>query len=156
MHGIRSIHGTPVCARIPKKTGVYFFLDKKGSVLYVGKAIDIRNRIRSHYRETANPAKTKLLKETRSIRWELTDSEPEALIREAELIKKLKPRYNVLLRDDKNYLYVGFTRESFPKVFITHQMQTQESRILNLESRKKPPKIPTAKSRFKILNSKFI
>ena len=92
----------------------------------------------------------------RSIRWELTDSEPEALIREAELIKKLKPRYNVLLRDDKNYLYVGFTRESFPKVFITHQMQTQESRILNLESRKKPPKIPTAKSRFKILNSKFI
>ena len=108
---------------VSKKTGVYFFLDRNGKLLYIGKAVNIQNRIRSHFanKDTTSPAKAKLLKETRSIRWELCSSEPEALIREAELIKKLKPRYNVLLRDDKNYLFVGITKEKFPKVFLTHQ-----------------------------------
>src|SRR3989338_5328523 len=143
-------------AKIPKRTGVYIFSDAKGIPLYVGKAVNIRNRIRSDYRETSNPAKAMLLKQARGISWEFAGSEPEALIREAALIKKLKPRYNVLLRDDKNYLYVGFTRESFPKVFVTHKKKTKKSRIFNLESRKKPPKIPTSKFGFKILSSKFI
>ncbi|MDO8558404.1 MAG: GIY-YIG nuclease family protein [bacterium] len=110
----------------PKNTGVYFFLSRAGKALYIGKAIDIRTRLRSHFAnaDTANPAKAKLLKETCAVRWELCDSEPEALIREAELIKKLKPRFNILLRDDKNYFFVAITKEPFPKVFLTHQPST--------------------------------
>ncbi|MDP3963105.1 MAG: GIY-YIG nuclease family protein [bacterium] len=110
----------------PAQTGVYRFLDRNNKTLYVGKAINIRSRLRSHFADpdTVNPAKAQLLRQTRDITWELCASEPEALIREAELIKKLKPRFNILLRDDKNYFYVAFTKEPFPKVFLTHQPTT--------------------------------
>lgn len=119
-------------ANAPLKTGVYLFLNRRGQALYVGKAINIRQRLKSHLADagSAAPAKVKLLAQTRDIRWEVLLSEPEALIREAALIKKLKPPFNILLRDDKNYLSVGFTKEPFPKIFLTHQpLQGQNSKI---------------------------
>ena len=96
---------------IPNLPGVYFFRNALCKIIYIGKAANLRARLRSRA----------LPKETKSISWEILGSETEALIREAELIKKHLPKYNVLMRDDKQYFYVGFTKEKFPKIFITHQ-----------------------------------
>ena len=114
--------------QIPQNPGVYFF-SAKSEILYIGKAANLRARIGSYLRfEAVEPPLggstaqlTALLKEAESLSWEILNSETEALIREAELIKKYRPKYNVLMRDDKQYFFVGFTKEKFPKIFITHQ-----------------------------------
>lgn len=106
--------------QIPAKTGVYLFKDSKGNVLYVGKAVNIRERIKSHLKST-NPKITELINSADSLEYIILDSEAEALLKEAELIKKFDPIFNQLLRDDTQYFFVGFTKEKFPKVFITHQ-----------------------------------
>ena len=84
---------------LPPEPGVYLFYDKKKRLLYIGKAVHLRSRVRSYFspnRETFNAARAKMIAEIADVKWERAASEPEALIREAELIKKLKPRYNVL------------------------------------------------------------
>ncbi len=105
--------------KIPQLPGVYFFKDNRGKTLYIGKAANLRARLRSRV----------LPKETKSISWEVLNSEVEALIREAELIKKHLPKYNVLMRDDKQYFYVGFSKEKFQKIFITHQKNREADYI---------------------------
>ena len=97
--------------QIPQNPGVYFFKSASGEIVYIGKAANLRARLQSRILPT----------KTKSISWEVLGSEVEALIREAELIKKYLPKYNVLMRDDKQYFFVGFTKEKFPKIFITHQ-----------------------------------
>jgi len=103
----------------PKDPGVYIF--RAGSqVLYVGKAANLRARLKSYLKIT--DVKTESLhEETSRLEYIILRSEIEALIEEARLIKSLKPKYNVLLSDDKSYNYVAFTKEKFPKVFITHK-----------------------------------
>lgn len=114
--------------QIPQNPGIYFF--KKGEkILYIGKAANLQARLRYYFnfKEVWRPCVRPtskiliLLREAASLSWEILGSEAEALIREAELIKKYRPKYNVLMRDDKQYFYVGFTREKFPKIFVTHQ-----------------------------------
>ncbi len=105
--------------QIPQNSGVYFFKNAYGKILYIGKAANLRARLRSRI----------LPKEIGAISWEVLRSEAEALIREAELIKKYRPKYNVLMRDDKQYFYVGFSKEKFPKIFITHQKQRRADYI---------------------------
>jgi len=98
-------------SRPPKATGVYAF--KKGKkFLYIGKAVNIRSRIKQH---------KELLHLVEQPGYIKTGSEEEALLLEAKLIKKYQPKYNVDWKDDKNYFYVGVTKEAFPRVFITHQ-----------------------------------
>ncbi|OGF48971.1 hypothetical protein A3G55_00850 [Candidatus Giovannonibacteria bacterium RIFCSPLOWO2_12_FULL_44_25] len=115
--------------RIPQNPGVYFFRSASqrsaGKILYIGKAANLRARLNFYLRlqKEAPPKLTALLKEASEINWEILGSEAEALIREAELIKKYRPKYNVLMRDDKQYFYVGFSKEKFPKIFVTHQPQ---------------------------------
>jgi excinuclease ABC subunit C len=105
---------------IPETTGVYIFEER--SPFYIGKAINLRKRIRSHFYN--NSPKSKIFKEkTSKISFIETDSEIEALILESKLIKKHRPKYNVIWRDDKNYFYVGMTKEDFPRIFITHQKE---------------------------------
>ena len=108
---------------IPSHPGVYFFKGPKGEILYVGKAVNLRQRLGSYFRESTlhTPAKIKMLEEATDITWRETESEIEALITEAFLIKRHRPRYNILMRDDKNYYFVAFTKENFPRVFLTHQ-----------------------------------
>ncbi|MBI2582732.1 excinuclease ABC subunit UvrC [Candidatus Azambacteria bacterium] len=123
-------------ARAPKAPGVYFFKDKGGEVIYIGKASRIRDRLRSHFAaDYRYPGKVQMIGETKTIEWIKTDSEIDALILEASLIKKNRPKYNVLFRDDKNYFFVGITKEEYPKVFITHQLRIkkQEFRIKKVE-----------------------
>lgn len=98
-------------SQLPKGSGVYFF--KRGKeFLYIGKAASLRERIKQHQ---------ELLNKVKQLGYIKTDSETEALLLEAKLIKKYRPKYNVMWRDDKNYFYVGITREEFPRVFVTHQ-----------------------------------
>jgi len=126
-------------SRIPQNPGVYFFR-KDSNILYIGKAANLRARLRSYFnlkdvkRRRFPPGRPTskilaLLNEAQSLSWEILNSETEALIREAELIKKYRPKYNVLMRDDKNYFYVGFTKEKFPKIFITHQTKNNANYI---------------------------
>ena len=106
---------------VPPKSGVYIFKNSRGVPIYIGKANNLRSRIKSYFAKNV-PIKTKvLIDKTANFSWEVLGSEIDALIREAELIKQYRPKYNILMRDDKQYLYVGFTREEYPKIVITHQ-----------------------------------
>src|SRR3989338_2993728 len=92
-------------AKIPHSPGIYLFKDKSGGVIYVGKSGNLKNRVRSYFSSNVkffNAAKQKMLSEIADLAILRTDSEIEALIKESELIKKLKPKYNVLMRDSKN------------------------------------------------------
>lgn len=111
---------------IPQTAGVYFFKDKKGIILYIGKAKNIKVRLGSYFRKSSphTPAKKKMLLASRTISWQKTDNDIEALILEASLIKKLKPKYNIVMRDDKNYFFVVFSADKYPKISITHQPMT--------------------------------
>jgi len=115
---------------LPHKPGVYLMHNVRGRVIYVGKAIDLANRVRSYFHASAQEdSKTRrLVGEIDDLEWILTDSEVEALILEANLIKKYRPRYNVRLKDDKRYPYLKVTHEDFPKVLITRQMQRDGGR----------------------------
>ena len=105
--------------KLPKTFGVYAF--KKGAkFFYVGKAANIKERVKQH---------KDLLGLAKEIGYIKTNSEIEALILEAKLIKKIQPKYNVLWRDDKNYFYVAITKESFPRVFITHQLKIKNCKL---------------------------
>ena len=105
---------------LPPKPGVYFFKDNRGKALYAGKALNLKNRVLS-YLKTKDVRLKKMLEKARSLSYKTTDSEIEALISESQFIKKLKPKYNIVLRDDKQYFFVGFTQEKFPHIFIGHQ-----------------------------------
>ncbi len=108
--------------KFPKNSGVYFFRDKNRRVLYTGKAANLKNRLNSYFNKNlGNPRLHKMLETAKGVDWQETDSEIEALILESQLIKKYRPPFNVMLRDDKQYFFVGFTKERFPKLIITHQ-----------------------------------
>ena len=106
--------------KLPTTSGVYLFKNRK-AVLYIGKANNLRSRIRNYFGQDVPIKVRNLLEEATKLEVKLTDSEPEALILEAQLIKKHQPKYNVIFRDDKNYFFVGFTKEKYPRVFLTHQ-----------------------------------
>ncbi len=106
--------------RAPNTPGVYAF--QKGSAqLYIGKAVNLKKRVASYFRKNISGKTRELLKEATKLDWIETASEIEAFLKEAELIKKYRPKYNILMRDDKNYFYVGITQEQFPRIFLTHQ-----------------------------------
>lgn len=101
---------------IPRKSGVYIFKSHSGSVLYVGKAIDLYSRVSSYFSKDL-PIKTAILvSKISKVETIVVESELEALILEANLIKKYLPPFNIRLTDDKDYLYIGITKEDFPKV----------------------------------------
>lgn len=106
-------------AAVPTTPGVYFFRDVKNNLLYVGKAKVLRTRVRSYFRPQAvlEPPKQHMVKQITSIETVSCDTETEALILEANLIRQHKPPYNVVLTDDKYYLFIKITREKFPRVF---------------------------------------
>ncbi len=108
--------------KAPLDPGIYFFRGEGDKILYVGKARNLRGRLLS-YADLARqePAKLRMLREAVRIEWTVLESEIEALIEEAIAIKQFKPPYNILFRDDKQYLYVAFTAGPFPYLFFTHQ-----------------------------------
>jgi excinuclease ABC subunit C len=115
---------------LPQLPGVYQFKDSTGKVIYVGKAKNLKNRVKSYFIKTqpTNPKINALVSKISDVEVIVTPSEVEALILEANLIKKLKPRYNVSLRDDKSYPYIVITNEPFPRVFSTRRIKSDGSR----------------------------
>jgi excinuclease ABC subunit C len=110
---------------IPVSSGCYQFLNNQGGVIYIGKAANLKNRIFSYWRKNANHsgAKLAMLKQIAKIKWVETESEIEALLLEANLIKKYQPYYNVLLRDDKRFVYIKISLEDeIPGVFVTRKI----------------------------------
>lgn len=109
---------------LPAKSGVYQFKDAEGRILYVGKAVQLRNRVRQYFQKSHQLGLRleAMVSKIHDVDIIVTDSEVEALILEATLIKKLKPRYNVDLKDDKSYPYIVITNEPFPRVFVTRRI----------------------------------
>lgn len=111
---------------IPKSSGIYQFLDKSGKIIYIGKAANLNSRVLSYFQKNADlaPAKIPMLKNAYKIKWTTTESEVEALLLEANLIKKHQPKYNILLRDDKRFVYIKIsTEEEWPRIFMTRKIE---------------------------------
>ena len=107
-------------ALLPDSPGVYKYYDAHGKLLYVGKAKHLKKRVSSYFNKTHEDAKTRILvRQIHSIELILVDSEMDALLLENNLIKENKPRYNILLKDDKTYPWICLKKEPFPRVFIT-------------------------------------
>lgn len=112
-------------AQLPLEPGVYLYKDAGGRVIYVGKAKSLRNRVRSYFSDDklADVKTGTLVSEARDIEYIVVDNEKEALALENNLIKQWKPRFNVLLRDDKTYPYIKLTNERYPRVFVTRRLK---------------------------------
>ncbi len=112
-------------SKLPTVAGVYFFLDKKGKILYIGKATNLRTRVRSYFdhsiSEKRSPWIAKMVGEAQSIKIQKTDSVLEALILEASLIKKFEPQYNTAEKDQRSWNWVVITDEEFPRVLIIRE-----------------------------------
>lgn len=115
---------------IPPNPGVYTFLDGREKPVYIGKAANLKKRLNSYWRKNVSAKVGQLLGEAVKVRWVMAESEIDALLKEAELIKQYRPKYNILMRDDKNYFYVGFTKETFPRIFMTHQPRGPQTKFI--------------------------
>src|SRR3989344_2248935 len=111
--------------RVPKKPGVYIFKDKTGRVLYVGKAINLYNRVSSYFSHVKSGKISSLVDQISAAETITCESELEALILEANFIKKYLPPFNVRLVDDKDYLYIVITKEDFPKVITARKKELE-------------------------------
>lgn len=108
---------------LPDQPGVYQFFDKDGKILYVGKAKNLRKRVNSYFNKVHDYGKTNVLvRKIVAIKHIVVPNESEALLLENNLIKRLQPRYNVLLKDDKTYPWICVKNEPFPRVFLTRRM----------------------------------
>ena len=106
---------------LPDNPGVYLMKNQDGKIIYVGKAVNLKNRVRSYFRTLpAEALKTKaLVRNIADFEYIITDSEVEALVLECNLIKKYRPKYNISLKDDKTYPYLKITNEDYPRVLVT-------------------------------------
>src|ERR1700675_326989 len=112
-------------ANLPAAAGVYLFKDALGTLLYVGKSGSLRNRVKSYFLESRwLDAKTgSLVREIADVDYIVVDNEREALALENSLIKQYKPKFNILLRDDKTYPYIRYTAfEKYPRVYVTRRL----------------------------------
>lgn len=143
---------------IPPKPGVYQFLNDKARVIYVGKAKNLRNRVNSYFHTGFTNAKTDaLVRKINDLELVVTDSEVEALVLENNLIKELKPRYNVNLKDDKSFPFIKVTNEPYPQVYSTRRIVKDGSRYFGPYTSVKSMKaaLRTINQVFKIRSCKF-
>ena len=110
--------------KLPQKPGVYIMKNSKDDIIYVGKAINLRNRVRQYFQSSKNhtPKVRQMVQHIVEFEYIITDSELEALILECNLIKKHRPKYNIALKDDRQYPYVKVTNETYPRIFLTRHL----------------------------------
>ena len=115
---------------LPDSPGCYQYLDDNGNIIYVGKAKNLKRRVSSYFNKEQQSLKTKLLvAKIADIKYVVVNSEADALLLENNLIKQHKPRYNVLLKDDKTYPSICITNEFFPKLFKTRRIEKGKGRF---------------------------
>lgn len=117
--------------KLPHKPGVYLMHDKDDTIIYVGKAIDLFNRVHSYFRAGTkkSPKITKMVTLIARFEYIITDSELEALVLENNLIKEHSPKYNTMLKDDKTYPYIKVTMgEEYPRILFSRSMKKDKSR----------------------------
>lgn len=116
-------HIRPIVQNLPEKPGCYQYLDEKGTVIYVGKAKNLKRRVSSYFLREGQTRKTQMLvSHIWDLKYLVVETEWDALLLENNLIKRYKPRYNILLKDDKTYPSICITREDFPRVFKTRNI----------------------------------
>lgn len=116
---------------LPKTPGVYLYRDKAGKVIYVGKAVNLKNRVSSYFNNQPKDPKTEeLVKNIFKLDTIEVGSEFEALILESDLVKRYKPKYNIRLKDDKSYVYLKITKEDYPRISVIRQITDTEAKYL--------------------------
>ena len=108
---------------LPTSPGCYIHKDKNGSIIYVGKAKNLRNRVRSYFRGSHDTKTEALVSEIEDFEFIVTESNIEALLLEINLIKENQPKYNIMLKDDKSYPFIKITNETYPRLIITRQVK---------------------------------
>ncbi len=118
-------------ANLPSNPGVYQFFNRQGQIIYIGKAKNLKNRVRSYFRENIrDPKIISLRTQITDIQWIISESEVNALLLENILIKEHSPRYNVMLKDDKSFPYLQISNELFPRIIVTRRPVRDGSRYL--------------------------
>ncbi len=112
--------------KLPQTPGVYFFKDRAQNVIYIGKAKNVKKRVESHF--ARGGSSFNFYSRVRSVDCVQTRSEKEALILESALVKKLQPKYNIELKDDKNFFFVAISHDTVPRIYLTHQPHKEKSR----------------------------
>ncbi|MFA6495078.1 MAG: GIY-YIG nuclease family protein [Candidatus Paceibacterota bacterium] len=125
--------------KLPQTPGVYFFKDRAQNVIYIGKAKNVRKRVESHF--ARGGSSFNFYAQVRSVDCVQTRGEKEALILESALVKKLQPKYNIELKDDKNFFFVAISHDTVPRVYLTHQPNqkrrlTQEEPQINADNQR--------------------
>ena len=111
----------PILSTIPNKPGVYRYFDKDGTLIYVGKAKNLKRRVSSYFNKEQTGKTRVLVSRIADIKFIVVESESEALLLENNLIKQYKPRYNIMLKDDKTYPWICIKKEPYPRVFLTRR-----------------------------------
>ena len=114
---------------IPNSPGVYKFLNSDNKILYVGKSKNLKKRVKSYFQKEQNKKISNLVKETSKIDFIISESEHDALLLENNLIKENKPKYNILLRDDKTFPYIAISKDRFPKIYTTRKINHQKEEV---------------------------
>jgi len=114
---------------LPAEPGVYFHRDAKGKIIYIGKAAVLKNRVMSYFQNKHRDPKTRLLvADIADTEWITVGSEVEALFLESEFIKRYKPKYNIDLKDDKNFVYIKISADEYPVISYVRRPMDDKSR----------------------------
>jgi len=136
---------------LPEVAGVYQYYDRQNKIIYIGKAKNLKKRVASYFNKSFDNHKTKVLvKNINRIEHVVVESEMDALLLENNLIKKYKPRYNILLKDDKTYPWICIKNEPFPRVFFTRKLIKDKSEYYGPFT-----SLKTVRSLFNLIKSLF-
>jgi excinuclease ABC subunit C len=136
---------------LPSLPGIYQFIDKKGKIIYIGKAKNLKNRVTSYFHgKTDSPKTAALVKKVTDFELIITDTEMEALVLESNLIKQQKPRYNINLKDDKSFPYIRITNEPYPQIFPTRDIVQDGSKYFGSYT-----EVKSMKASLRMINKAF-
>src|SRR5210317_761334 len=142
-----------ILKNLPSDPGVYRFLDKEGKIIYIGKDKNLKKRVKSYFNEKIEQSRKNqvMIKNIADVKYSVVTSDLESYLLETNLIKEHKPKYNILMKDDKNFAYLRITtNEDYPKLFLERKISDKKSKYIG-------PKTTTQsfKRSFEILNKIF-
>ena len=117
--------------KIPNVAGIYKFYNQNNEIIYIGKSKNLNKRINGYFLKNQNQNKKtyKMIQEITRLTYTLSENEHDALLLENNLIKENKPKYNILLRDDKTYPYIAISKEKFPRIYTTRKINLKKEKV---------------------------